>query len=429
MKKFSELDPSERDQLGLELDERYRRLQARALDLDMTRGKPCPEQLDLSLGMLNCLEGKDVLSGQGVDCRNYGGVDGIPEAKALFSRYLEVDPDEIIIGGNSSLAMMHDTFMRAMLKGVGPRSIPWVQLPEVKFLCPSPGYDRHFAICEYLNIKMIPVKMNSDGPDMDQVESLAASDESIKGIWCVPRYSNPTGAVYSDGVIDRLACMQTRAEDFRIFCDNAYALHHLDSHPPRMKSILSACKQAGNPHRVLVFGSTSKITFAGAGVAMMAGSRANMDWAKKQIGIQTIGPDKLNQLRHVKFFKNITGIQRHMEKHAEIIRPKFEAVLEGLEKELGGKDIAWWTRPRGGYFISLDTLPGCAAAVVRMAAEAGVKLTPAGSTYPYGRDPQDLNIRLAPTFPGPEDIRAAIEVVAVCIQRVSLGQRKPAAAP
>ena len=420
MKKFSELDATELAQIRGSLMQRYRAFQAQAMNLDMTRGKPCPEQLDLSLGLLTCLDKTDILTASGTDCRNYGGVDGIPEAKNLFAQYLEVDPEEIIIGGNSSLAMMHDTFMRAMLKGVEPQTPPWVQLPEAKFLCPSPGYDRHFFICEYLGIKMIPVKMNAEGPDMDQVETLVASDESIKGIWCVPLYSNPTAAVYSDTVIDRLASMKTRAKDFRIFCDNAYAVHHLDSHQPKVKNMLAACKQAGNPDRIFLFGSTSKITFAGAGIAMMAGSKKTMARARKQINIQTIGPDKLNQLRHVKFFKTTAGIKAHMAKHAAIIKPKFDAILSGLEKELGGKQIAWWTRPQGGYFISLDTLPGCATAVVRMAAEAGVKLTPAGSTFPYGKDPDDRNIRLAPTFPDLEDIRSAIELVGICIQLVSI---------
>ncbi len=420
MKKFSELEAGELEQIRDNLLERYRALQSQSMNLDMTRGKPCPEQLDLSMGLLTCLDEKDILTASGTDCRNYGGVDGIPEAKNLFAQYLEVEPEEIIIGGNSSLAMMHDTFMRAMIKGVEPRTPPWVQLPEVKFLCPSPGYDRHFAICQYLGIKMIPVNMGSDGPDMDQVEELVASDASIKGIWCVPLYSNPTGAVYSDAVIDRLASMKTRAQDFRIFCDHAYAVHHLDRSGPQVKNILAACKQSGNPDRVYLFGSTSKITFAGAGIAMMAGSRENIARARKQISFQTIGPDKLNQLRHVKFFQTTAGIEAHMEKHAAIIKPKFDAVLSGLEKELGAKQVAWWTRPRGGYFISLDTLPGCAARVVGMAAEAGVKLTPAGATFPYGKDPDDRNIRLAPSFPSLNDIRTAIEVVGICIQLVSI---------
>ena len=417
---LKQLDHRERNVLREQLVKRYNKFKLKGMQLDMTRGKPCPEQLDLSLGLLTCLDKTDILTASGTDCRNYGGVDGIPEAKNLFAQYLEVDPEEIIIGGNSSLTMMHDTFMRAMLKGVEPQTPPWVQLPEVKFLCPSPGYDRHFFICEYLGIKMIPVKMNAEGPDMDQVETLVASDESIKGIWCVPLYSNPTAAVYSDTVIDRLASMKTRAKDFRIFCDNAYAVHHLDSYRPKVKNMLAACKQAGNPDRVFLFGSTSKITFAGAGIAMMAGSKKTMARARKQINIQTIGPDKLNQLRHVKFFKTTAGIKAHMAKHAAIIKPKFDAILSGLEKELGGKQIAWWTRPKGGYFISLDILPGCATAVVRMAAEAGVKLTPAGSTFPYGKDPDDCNIRLAPTFPDLEDIRSAIELVGICIQLVSI---------
>jgi DNA-binding transcriptional MocR family regulator len=310
--------------------------------------------------------------------------------------------------------------MRAMVKGVTDDSPPWSKLPKVKFLCPSPGYDRHFFICDYLDIDMITVKMNDTGPDMDQVEELAAGDDAIKGIWCVPRYSNPTGVVYSDEVVDRLAAMKTKANDFRIFWDNAYAVHHLDDKPARLKNILTTCKQAGNPERVFIFGSTSKITFAGSGVAMMAGSTENMTLTKKQMAFQTIGPDKLNQLRHAKFFKNVVGIEDHMKKHAAILKPKFEAVQNGLEKELAGKNIADWSRPGGGYFVSIDTMEGCAAAVVQMAAEAGVKLTPAGSTYPYMKDPLDRNIRIAPSFPSLEDIRSAMQLVGICIQWVGI---------
>ena len=420
MPDFNQLSTQQLRQIKDDLLDRYREIKSRGTILDITRGKPCPEQLDLSSDMLDIINNRNYLTEDAADSRNYGGLDGIPEVKKLFAQYLEVAPEEIIIGGNSSLNMMHDTFMRAMVKGVTEDSPPWAKLPDVKFLCPSPGYDRHFFICEYLGIDMITVEMKDTGPDMDQVEELAAGDDAIKGIWCVPRYSNPTGVVYSDEVIDRLAAMKTKATDFRVFWDNAYAVHHLDDKPARLKNILKTCKQAENPERVFIFGSTSKITFAGSGVAMMAGSRENMALIKKQMAYQTIGPDKLNQLRHAKFFKNIVGIQSHMKKHAAILKPKFEAVQNALEKELAGKNIADWSRPGGGYFVSIDTLKGCAKAVIQMAAEAGVKLTPAGSTYPYMKDPLDRNIRIAPSFPPLEDIRSAMQLVGICIQLVSI---------
>jgi len=420
MPDFHHLNTQQLQQIKDDLLDRYREFKSRGTTLDITRGKPCPEQLDLSMDMLDIINSSNYLTQEATDCRNYGGLDGIPEVKQLFAQYMEVAPEEIIIGGNSSLNMMHDTFMRAMVKGVTEDSPPWAKLPEVKFLCPSPGYDRHFFICDYLDIDMISVKMNDTGPDMDQVEELAAKDDSIKGIWCVPRYSNPTGVVYSDEVVHRLAAMKTKANDFRIFWDNAYAVHHLDDQPARLKNILTSCKQAGNPERVFIFGSTSKITFAGGGVAMMAGSAENMALTKKQMSFQTIGPDKLNQLRHAKFFKNVAGIENHMKKHAAILKPKFEAVQNSLEKELAGKNIADWSRPGGGYFVSIDTMEGCAAAVVQMAAEAGVKLTPAGSTYPYMKDPLDRNIRIAPSFPPLEDIRSAMQLVGICIQLASI---------
>ena len=420
MPDFNRLSTQQLQQIKDDLLERYHEFKSRGTTLDITRGKPCPEQLDLASDMLDIINSGNYLTEDAADCRNYGGLDGIPEVKKLFAQYLEVAPEEIIVGGNSSLNMMHDTFMRAMVKGVTEDNLPWVKLPEVKFLCPSPGYDRHFFICDYLNIDMITVEMNDTGPDMDQVEELVADDDGIKGIWCVPRYSNPTGVVYSDEVVDRLAAMKTKANDFRIFWDNAYAVHHLDDKPARLKNILTSCKQAGNPERVFIFGSTSKITFAGSGVAMMAGSPKNMALTKKQMAFQTIGPDKLNQLRHAMFFKNVAGIDDHMKKHAAILKPKFEAVQIALEKELAGKSIADWSRPGGGYFVSIDTLEGCAAAVIQMAAEAGVKLTPAGSTYPYMKDPLDRNIRIAPSFPPLEDIRSAMQLVGICIQLVSI---------
>jgi len=420
MTEFKELGEQERRETKAQLMERYREFQKRQITLDMTRGKPCPEQLDLSLGMLEGDIGNAYRTKEGLDCRNYGGLDGIPAAKALFSEYMGVEPDELILGGNSSLNMMHDTILRAMVKGMMGGVSPWGQLPKVRFLCPSPGYDRHFFICEFLGIEMIAVDMSDDGPDMNQIEERVANDELVKGIWCVPKHSNPTGAVYSDDVVERLANMKTKASDFRIFWDNAYAVHDLVDTPPLLMDILAACKQAGNPERVFMFGSTSKVSFAGAGLAIMAGSQTNMEWVKNQMAFQTIGPDKLNQLRHVLFFKNMDGIETHMKKHAAILRPKFAAVQNILEAELGGKTGAVWSKPQGGYFVSIDTLDGCAAAVVKMAADAGVKLTPAGSTYPYKKDPLDRNIRIAPSFPPLEDIQAAMELLAICIQIVSL---------
>ncbi len=420
MTEFQKLNDTERRKIKDELLQRYGAFQSRRITLDMTRGKPCSEQLDLALGMLQDDIAKVYLAEGGLDCRNYGGLEGIPEAKVLFADYMGVAPDELILGGNSSLNMMHDTLLRAMVKGMADDVPPWGQLPKVKFLCPSPGYDRHFFICEYLGLEMIPIDMQNDGPAMGQIEDLVAGDAEIKGIWCVPKYSNPTGTVYSDDVVERLAHMKTRATDFRIFWDNAYAVHHLADGPAPLKNILTACKQAGNPERPFMFGSTSKISFAGAGIAIMAGSQKNMQWVKNQMAFQTIGPDKLNQLRHTLFFKDMSGIETHMKKHAAILKPKFDAVQHVLQNELQGKNIASWSKPQGGYFISIDTMKGCAAAVIKMAAEAGVKLTPAGSTYPYKNDPLDRNIRIAPSFPPLDDIQAAMELVAVCIQLVSL---------
>jgi aspartate/methionine/tyrosine aminotransferase len=424
MTDFKKLSEQERRKIKEELLQRYDEFRSRQITLDMTRGKPCSEQLDLSLGMLEGDIANAYLTQNGLDCRNYGGIDGIPAAKILFADYMGVETAELILGGNSSLNMMHDTILRAMVKGVTGDSPPWGQLPKVKFLCPSPGYDRHFFICEYLGIEMIPIDMQENGPAMDQIEALVASDEAIKGIWCVPKYSNPTGVVYCDEVVERLANMKTRAADFRIFWDNAYAVHHLVDTPAQLKNILAACKQAGNPERAFMFGSTSKISFAGAGLAIMAGSQTNMQWVTNQMAFQTIGPDKLNQLRHTLFFKDMDGIEAHMKKHAAILKPKFDAVQSILENELKGKDIASWSKPQGGYFVGIDTLKGCAASVIKKAADAGVKLTPAGSAYPYKNDPLDRNIRIAPSFPPLDDIRAAMELVAICIQLVSLDKAR-----
>ncbi|HWO14870.1 MAG TPA: aminotransferase [Polyangiaceae bacterium] len=407
---------------GRELEARYAQFKARGLKLDMTRGKPSPEQLDLSDALLDRpRRGYGALDG--TDGRNYGGLDGLPEMKELFSPILGAPPEQIIIGGNSSLQMMHDAVVRALTHGVPGGAGPWGRLPRIRFLCPVPGYDRHFAICQHFGIEMLPVELRADGPDMDQVEELVLSDASIVGMWCVPKYSNPTGVTYSDRVVERLARMPAAAPDFRLLWDNAYAVHDLYSEGEPLADIISACRRAGNENRPLAFSSTSKISFAGAGVAALASSPANVADARRHLSIQTIGPDKINQLRHVDVFGDFAGIRRHMRRHAEILRPKFEAVTSILERELGGQGIASWTTPRGGYFISLDTLDGRASRVVALAEAAGVKLTAAGATFPRGHDPRDRNIRIAPTLPPLDQIRAAIEVVSVCVALASSPER------
>ena len=416
MTEFKQRDRTALREHGAELRARYDAIAARRLGLDMTRGKPCPEQLDLSLGML---ELHDYRAADGTDCRNYGGLEGLPEARRLFAELLEVEPANVIVDGNSSLALMHDAIVQALLIGC-PDAPPWRTQGSVKFLCPSPGYDRHFAICERYGIEMLTVPIGAQGPDMDEVERLAGSDPSVKGIWCVPQYSNPTGITYADTVVDRLAAMETAAPDFRIFWDNAYAVHHLVDRPARLKNMLTACRTAGNPERPLIFTSTSKISFAGGGISALAGSNTNVRHLVGGLSIQTIGHDKLNQLRHVRFFKDAAGIAAHMRKHAAILRPKFDAVVEILDRELGDTGVATWSRPEGGYFISLDTLDGCAAKVVAMADAAGVKLTKAGATFPYGKDPRNRNIRLAPSLPGLEEIRQAMTLVALAVQLVSI---------
>nr|WP_206107141.1 aminotransferase class I/II-fold pyridoxal phosphate-dependent enzyme [Paenibacillus favisporus] len=412
-------DELRREQARLQAEyEAYRRLN---LKLDMSRGKPCPEQLQLSNEMLDVLpSGEELRAEDGTDCRNYGGLDGLPEAKRFFAEMLGVQSSEVIVQGNSSLNLMYDALARAMLFGVLGSEQPWSRLPSVKFLCPSPGYDRHFAICEQLNIEMITVDMTPEGPDMDAVERLVAEDDSIKGIWCVPKYSNPGGITYSDETVERLARMKTRTGDFRIFWDDAYTVHHLTSRHDELKNMLEACSNAGNPDRVFIFASTSKVTFPGSGVAALAASRDNLSHLKKQLSVQTIGPDKVNQLRHIRFLKDMEHLGRHMEEHAAIIKPKFDLVLNKLESGIGSKDIASWSKPSGGYFISLDTMDGCAREVVQRAAEAGVTLTPAGATYPYGRDPRDRNIRIAPTYPSLEELAQAIDILCVCVQLVSI---------
>jgi aspartate/methionine/tyrosine aminotransferase len=404
-----------------DLDRRFAAFKDKKLSLDMTRGKPCSEQLDLSNALLTILGPADFRAADGTDCRNYGGLDGLPEAKAIFAEFLGVGPDEVLIGDNSSLTLMHDTIARALSHGVPGGEGPWSR-GTVKFLCPVPGYDRHFAICQHFGAEMVNVDMTDEGPDMDKVEEFTAGDPAIKGIWVVPQYGNPTGVTCSDRVVERLARMKTAAKDFRIVWDNAYAHHHLTDSPPRLADLLGACKKADNADRVLIFGSTSKVSYAGAGLAVMGGSKTNIAWIRGHRSKSTIGPDKLSELRHVRFFKDMDGIRAHMKKHAAIIRPKFEAVDRVLTRELEAKGIASWTKPLGGYFVSLDVFDGGAKAVIAMAADAGVKLTEAGATYPYGKDPRDRNIRIAPTFPSLADIETATEVVAVCVQRAALAK-------
>ena len=356
----------------------------------------------------------------GVDCRNYGVMDGIPEAKRLLGAMSEVDPDHIIIYGNSSLNVMFDTVARSMTHGVMGNT-PWCILDKVKFLCPVPGYDRHFKITEFFGIEMINIPMGPEGPDMDMIEDLVSSDPAIKGIWCVPKYSNPQGYTYSWKTVQRFARLKPAAPDFRIYWDNAYCIHHLyETNQDFLPEILAACAGAGNEDMVYKFTSTSKISFPGSGIAAVAASKANLADFRKYMQIQTIGHDKLNQLRHVKYFRNLSGLTAHMMRHADIIRPKFEMVLETLEKELGGLGIGEWTKPHGGYFISFESMEGCAKAIVAKAKEAGVVMTDAGATYPYGKDPKDSNIRIAPTFPSLEDLEKAAKVFVLCVKLVSI---------
>ena len=403
------------------LEAKFQEIKGKGLKLDMSRGKPSEAQLNLSMGMMDVLNSTtDLRCSVGVDCRNYGVLDGIPEAKELLADMTEVSPDNIIIYGNSSLNVMYDTVARSMTHGVCG-STPWCKLDEVKFLCPVPGYDRHFAITEYFGIKMINIPMTESGPDMDLVEQYVNNDPSVKGIWCVPKYSNPQGITYSDETVLRFARLKPAAEDFRIYWDNAYGIHHLyEDKQDNLIEILMACKQEGNPDMVFKFCSTSKVSFPGSGVAAIGASKRNIDFIKQQMTIQTIGHDKLNQLRHVRFFKDIHGMVLHMRKHADILRPKFETVLNGLKNELGGLEIGSWLEPRGGYFISFDALPGCAKTIVAKAKEAGLVMTPAGATFPYGKDPQDSNIRIAPSYPTPEELAVAVELFVLCVKLVSI---------
>lgn len=421
MKAYREMSREELLAMKDRLEKEFEGAKEKGLKLDMSRGKPSITQLDMGMGIFDVLNAKsDMKSAEGIDVRNYGVLDGLTEAKKMMAAIMGVNPENVIVCGNASLTIMYDTVSRSMTHGV-MGSTPWCRLEKVKFLCPAPGYDRHFAITEHFGIEMITVPMTPEGPDMDVVEKLVAEDEAIKGIWCVPKYSNPQGYVYSDETVRRFANLKPAAEDFRIFWDNAYAVHHLyEDDQEEILEILSECEKAGNPDMVYEFCSTSKISFSGAGVAAMAASQANLAFVKKSMTIQTIGYDKINQLRHVRYFQDFDAIREHMKRHAALMRPKFEAVQAVLERELEGLGIGEWTKPKGGYFISFDAMEGCAKAIVARCKEAGVILTSAGATFPYGRDPRDSNIRIAPSFPTPEEMAMATDLFVLCVKLVSV---------
>lgn len=407
--------------LKAELEKAFEDAKGKGLKLDMSRGKPTPAQLDMAMDIMDVLNSdSDMKTEAGIDCRNYGLMDGIPEAKQLMGEMMGVPADNVLVYGNASLSIMYDAVSRSMTHGV-MGSTPWCKLDKVKFLCPVPGYDRHFKITEHFGIEMINIPMTPTGPDMDLVEKYVQEDAAVKGIWCVPKYSNPQGISYSDKTVRRFANLKPAAEDFRIYWDNAYVIHHLyDDKQDEILEILSECEKAGNPDMVFEFCSTSKVSFAGGGIAAMAASKANLEFIKQSMTVQTISYDKINQLRHVRYFKNLDGMLAHMKKHAAIMRPKFEAVLEVLDKELTGLGIGEWTRPLGGYFISFDAMEGCAKAIVAKCKEAGVVLTGAGATFPYGKDPKDSNIRIAPSFPTPEEMAAATDLFVLCVKLVSV---------
>lgn len=420
MKPYREMSKEELASLKEQLEKVYKEYQGKNLKLNMARGKPSPEQLDLSLPMMDILNSKSDYTSADGDVRNYGVLTGIKEARELMGQMMDAPADNIIMYGSSSLTLMYDTVSRSYSHGVMGNT-PWCKLDKVKFLCPVPGYDRHFAITESFGIELINIPLHDDGPDMDMVEQYVNNDETVKGIWCVPLYSNPSGQSYSDEVVKRFAHLKPAAKDFRIFWDNAYCVHHLDpDHPDHVLDILSECEKAGNPDMVYKFGSTAKVTFPGAGISAIAASKANLEDMKKQMNVQMISHDKINQLRHVRFFKDLDGIKAHMRKQAAILRPRFEAVDEILTRELGGLEIGTWTKPHGGYFVSFDSLDGCAKAIVAKCKDAGVVMTGAGATYPYGKDPHDSNIRIAPSFPSLDELKMAAEIFCVCVKLVSI---------
>ncbi len=423
MKAYRDLSREELLLLKEQLEQEFVDVKGKGLKLDMSRGKPSVAQLDMGMDIFDVLNsGSDLTSMDGVDVRNYGVLDGLAEAKHMMADIMGVSAEQVIVYGNASLNVMYDAVSSAMTHGV-MGGTPWCKLDKVKFLCPTPGYDRHFAITQHFGIEMITVPMTPQGPDMDMVERLVAGDDSIKGIWCVPKYSNPQGYSYSDETVRRFANLKPAAKDFRIFWDNAYAVHHLydeEERQDRILEILGECEKAGNPDMVYEFASTSKISFSGAGVAAIASSQKNLECIRRTMAIQTIGHDKINQLRHVRYFKNFDGIREHMRKHAALMRPKFEAVETVLERELSGLEIGTWTKPKGGYFISFDAMEGCAKAIVAKCREAGVVLTGAGATFPYGKDPRDSNIRIAPSFPTPGEMQMATDLFVLCVKLVSV---------
>ena len=421
MKPYKELSREELLELQKQLQVEYEEEKAKGLKLDISRGKPSKAQLDLTMPMMDILtSSSDLSSEDGTDVRNYGVLEGIPEARKLMGDVMEVDPSQVIVFGNSSLNIMYDCIARSVMFGV-MGSTPWSKLDKVKFLCPVPGYDRHFGITEQFGFEMINIPMLEDGPDMDMVEEYVNNDPAVKGIWCVPLYANPSGTVYSDEVVKRFAGLKPAADDFRIYWDNAYAIHHLyEEKQGNLLNIIEECEKAGNPDMVYEFCSTSKVTFAGGGIAAMAASPANIADIKSKLKWSTIGFDKINQLRHARFFKDFDGLKEHMKLHAAIIRPKFQALLEKMDKELGELEIASWTDPLGGYFISFNAMEGCAKKIVAKCKEAGLVMTGAGAAFPYGKDPQDSNIRIAPTMPSPEELSMAAELFVTCVKLVSV---------
>lgn len=421
MNTYSQLSKDELLALKNELEAEFKDLQELNLKLDMSRGKPGTSQLNVSMGIMDTLSAESsLIASDGTDCRNYGVLDGIPEAQKLMAEMMGTLPEHVIVFGNASLTIMYDSISRSYTHGV-LGSTPWCKLDKIKFLCPVPGYDRHFSITEHFGIEMINIPMTEDGPDMNMVEELVHNDPAVKGIWCVPKYSNPQGICYSDETVRRFANLQPAAEDFRIYWDNAYAIHHLyEDNQIEILDIISECEKAGNPDMVYEFASTSKVSFSGSGIAALATSPANLADVKKQLTIQTIGYDKLNQLRHARYFKNLDGLKAHMKKHANEMRPKFEIVLDILDRELLGTGTGTWTRPLGGYFISFDSMEGCAKKIVQKCKEAGVVLTNAGATFPYGNDPKDSNIRIAPSFPTPREMEEATELFTLCVKLVSI---------
>lgn len=423
MKSYKEMSKEELAALKTELEKAYEDAKGKGLKLDMSRGKPSAAQLDMTMPIMDVLNAEsDLKTEAGVDCRNYGVMDGIPEAKALMGAMMGVAPEKVIVCGNASLTIMYNTVSRSVTHGVCG-STPWCKLDKVKFLCPVPGYDRHFAVTEHFGIEMINIPMTPTGPDMDLVEKYVNEDPTVKGIWCVPKYSNPQGITYSDETVKRFAALKPAAEDFRIFWDNAYGIHDLyEDDKDELLDIMTECEKAGNPDMVYIFASTSKVSFSGSGIAAIAASEKNLADIRKTMTIQTIGYDKINQLRHVRYFKDINGLRAQMKKEADILRPKFEAVISTLEAELSGLGIGEWIKPKGGYFISFNTMEGCAKAVVAKCKEAGVVLTGAGATYPYGKDPKDSNIRIAPSFPTPEEMQQATELFVLCVKLVSVNK-------